>query len=72
MLTNIEIEVSSDLDYECLIAEIFIDDNFIGLVTNEPSKGICFEAPKGQLSGEPVELEMYIEALKKAKIKLLK
>ena len=70
MKNNIEIMICSDLDYECLFAEITIDEKFIGLVTNEPSKGVCFEAPKGQVSGEAIELDTYIKALNKAKSEL--
>ncbi|PKH88321.1 hypothetical protein [Colwellia sp. Bg11-28] len=69
---KVDIQICSDVDYECLIAEITIDGTFFGLVTNEPSKGICFEAPEGQVSDEPIDLETYIRALKEAKSELLK
>ena len=72
MKNNIEIEICSDLDYDSLVAEITIDGKFIGLVTNEPSKGICFVAPEGQVSGEPIDLEIYIKGLDEAKKELLK
>ncbi|RUO65965.1 hypothetical protein SAMN06297229_0565 [Pseudidiomarina planktonica] len=71
MTSKIDVIVSSDLDYENLIAEVAIDDIFVGLVTNEPSKGVCFEAPAGQVLGEPIAFDIYIKALIKAKNELL-
>jgi len=70
--SKIDINISSDLDYENLIAEVIIEGNFVGLVTNEPSKEICYEAPEGQVSDKPVDLDIFIEALKEAKRLLLK
>ena len=67
MKSKISITVCSDLDYENLIAEITIDKNFFGIVTNEPSIGFCFEMPEGQVSGTPVSLDVFIEAIERAK-----
>ncbi len=69
--SNIEITVCSDLDYENLVAEITIDGKFIGLVTNEPDKGICFEIPNGQISFQSIDLDALEQALKNAKKELL-
>ena len=35
MTGKIEIQVCSDIDYENLIAEIYINDNFIALISEE-------------------------------------
>ena len=69
---NIEITISSDLDYDCLIAEIMINDVFVGLVTNEPDKGICFEVPEGQMRIGSISLETFQAALVRAKDALIK
>jgi hypothetical protein len=69
---KIDIQICSDIDYECLFAEVTIDGKFFGLVTNEPSKGICFEAPEGQVSDKAIDLETYIKALNEAKSELLR
>ena len=52
--SNVEITISSDLDYECLIAEINIDGKFIGLLTSvhpkcRPSRNINFGAAESLL-----------------------
>jgi len=69
---NINITISSDLDYENLIAEITIDGNFIGLVTKEPDEVTKFEIPDGQVSSVKVELGTLLTAIEKAKSELLK
>jgi hypothetical protein len=68
---NIEITICSDLDYECLIAEIIINGKFIGLLTNEPNKEICFAIPDGQISSAEIKLDALENALKQAKRVLL-
>jgi len=70
--SNIDITISSDLDYENLIAEVLINGNFIGLVTNEPNKGVRFEIPEGQVALVNVELDTLLTAIEKAKAELLK
>ncbi len=67
MERKIDITICSDLDYENLIAEISVNNRFIGLVTNEPDKGVCFEIPKGQVSFESIELCIFIDALNEAR-----
>lgn len=71
MTNEIDIAISSDLDYENLIAEVSVQGKFIGLITNEPSKGLCYEAPAGQVTNEPIELDILIAALNEAKRQLL-
>lgn len=70
--SKIDITISSDLDYENLIADVVVNGKFFGLITNEPSKGLCYEAPEGQVSSEPIELDILIAALNEAKRQLLK
>ena len=71
MTSKIDITISSDLDYENLIADVVLDGKFFGLITNEPSKGFCYEAPKVQVSSDPIELDTLIAALNEAKRQLL-
>jgi hypothetical protein len=68
---NIAITICSDLDYECLIAEIIINGKFVGLLTNEPNKEVCFEIPDDQTSCAGVKLDVLENALKQAKQELL-
>ncbi|MEM0515683.1 hypothetical protein WCN91_09725 [Pseudoalteromonas sp. YIC-827] len=71
-MENIEITVCSDLDYDNLIAEIKIDNVFVGIVTNEPDEPLRFEIPNGQESSINVELDTYFKAINNAKLELLK
>tara|TARA_A200000113_G_scaffold206917_1_gene204175 strand:- start:305 stop:520 length:216 start_codon:yes stop_codon:yes gene_type:complete len=71
-MENIEITVCSDLDYDNLIAEIKIDNVFVGIVTNEPNEPLKFEIPHGQISSVKVELDTYFKAINDAKSELLK
>lgn len=68
---GIEIQIASDLDYENLLAEIHVDNNFIGLLTNEPEKGVCFEVPDGKGGFRSISIERFRLALDKAKKELL-
>jgi hypothetical protein len=69
--SKIVITVLSDLEYENLLAEILIDGQFIGLVTNEPDRPVCFEVPEGELKFQSLDLEVLQEALAMAKKELL-
>ena len=71
MTTKIEITISSDLDYENLIAELTMGGEFLGLVTNEPQIGFRFEVPENTVSEITIELDKFIEALNEAKAELL-
>ena len=71
MKSKIVITVLSDLEYENLLAEILIDGQFIGLVTNEPDRPVCFEVPEGELKFQSLDLEVLQEALAMAKKELL-
>ncbi|MCF7516558.1 hypothetical protein L3V43_22065 [Pseudoalteromonas sp. L23] len=68
---KIDVTISSDIDYENLIAEIHVDGNFIGLVTNEPHQGVCFELPDGQADWNKIGVSVLIQAIEIAKIELL-
>ena len=68
---SIEVQISSDLDYDNLIAEIHIGSKFVGLVTNEPGKGVCFEMPDGNGGFNPINFEIFKVALDKAKKELM-
>jgi len=71
MNKRISITILSDLNYENLLAEILIDGQFIGLVTNEPDKPVCFEIPQGELNFQSLEFDLFQEALHLAKKELL-
>lgn len=71
MSNRISITILSDLNYENLLAEILIDGKFIGLVTNEPDKPVCFEIPDGELKFRSLDLELFQKALDLAKEELL-
>jgi hypothetical protein len=71
-MENIEITVCSDLNYDNLIAEIKIDNVFVGIVTSEPDEPLRFELPNGQISSINVELDTYLKAINHAKSELLK
>lgn len=64
---KIEIRITSDLDYENLIAEITANGKFIGLISNEPKKSLCFEAPNGKGGFNSIELECFKAVLDNAK-----
>lgn len=72
MKAQIDVIISSDLDHEQLIAEILIDGRFVGLVSNEPSNGLCFEIPSDQISKQTVPLEALLKGLAKAERELTK
>ena len=67
---SINIVVCSDLEHENLVAEITINGRFIGLVTDEPNKELCFEIPQGQLSLESVNLDLFEKSIATARRKL--
>ena len=67
---GINVVVCSDLEHENLVAEITINGRFIGLVTDEPNKDLCFEIPQGQLSLESVSLDLFEKAIAIARRRL--
>ncbi len=69
--SKITVTILSDLKYENLLAEILIDGQFIGLVTNEPNRPISFEIPDGELRFQSLDLATFQEALSLAKKELL-
>lgn len=69
--SEITIQICSDLDYDNLIAEIYFKGQFIGLLSGEPERELCFEIPNGKGGFTPIELENFKEALERAKEKLL-
>lgn len=71
MDNRISITILSDLNYENLLAEILIDGQFIGLVTNEPDKLVCFEIPEGELKFKSLDFDLFQKALSLAKKELL-
>ena len=68
---KIEVIISSDLDYENLIAEINVDGNFIGLITSEPKEDVCFEIPDRQTDWCKISASVLTEAIEIAKKDLL-
>ncbi|WP_269520789.1 hypothetical protein [Alteromonas sp. BMJM2] len=71
MDSRINITILSDLNYENLLAEILIDGKFVGLVTNEPDKPVCFEISAGELKFSALELDLFQKALNLAEKELL-
>ena len=71
-MSKIRIEIASDADYEKLIANIYIDEEFAGLVHQE-SEGLSFEIPPPDkaigLIGS-VDADVMIEAINRAKREL--
>ena len=69
------IQVCSDVDYENLIAEVYVEGKFVALVSREDlSQGFCVEFP-GPEQHEPaisrrVDLLTLLEALDEAKAQL--
>lgn len=67
-MNKIRIEVASDTDYEKLIANIYIDEKFAGLV-HQGSESLSFEIPTPDkalgLIGS-VDADVMIEAIQRA------
>jgi hypothetical protein len=69
------IQVSSDVDYKNLIAEVYVGDKYVALVSREdPARDYCVEFP-GPDQHEPaisrqVDLSTLVAALAAAKAKL--
>jgi hypothetical protein len=64
---NIKIIICSDLDHENLVAEITIDNKFIGLISEEPNQDLCFELPNGQAQFEIINLDAFESAIAEAR-----
>jgi hypothetical protein len=76
MKEKIKILIASDVDYEKLIAEMYIDEKFIGLISQEDGIGnLLVEFAIGdQDEGaifQKIEYEVLLAALLKAKTELL-
>lgn len=71
-MSQIRIQIASDTDYEKLIAEIYIDGAFAGLVHQE-SDCLSYEIPPRERAAGligSVDADVMIEAIKKAKREL--
>lgn len=68
---EIQIQIASDLDYENLIAEITFRGRFVGLLSNEPGQGLCFEIPDGKGDFNAIGLDSFKVALERARKELL-
>lgn len=66
---TMKVVIASDINYEKLIAEIYCDDAFIGLIQQEEGKN-NFKIEFSN-SNTPISLEWLQEALQVAKEKLL-
>jgi hypothetical protein len=67
-MNGLKIQICSDVDYENLIAEIYCDDKFIGLISQENAIGeFMVEFPKAI---PPVSYEWLLNALQAAKLEL--
>ncbi len=76
MTERIKILIASDVDYEKLIAEMYIDEKFIGLISQEGGIGnLLVEFAIGdQDEGaifQKIEYEVLLATLLKAKTELL-
>jgi hypothetical protein len=71
--SKLTIQIASDLDFECLVAEVYEGERFLGLISQD--KGIEkleFVFPPG-LSGNVISVPLgsFKEALELAELKLL-
>nr|WP_314290789.1 hypothetical protein [uncultured Capnocytophaga sp.] len=66
-----EIILSSDCDYENLVAEIYLDDKFIALVSYDENNTFFVETPSNNFKEEfithKIDLDIFIKLLKEAK-----
>jgi len=74
-MSAFRIQVCSDVDYEKLIAEVYVDEKFVVLVNQERYDGVLevvFPGPDQNESAvtRHVELPMLLEALEEAKSEL--
>jgi hypothetical protein len=76
MAERIKILIASDVDYGKLIAEMYVDEKFIGLISQEKGvENLLVEFPvanqnEGAISRQ-IEYEVLLAALLKAKTELL-
>ena len=71
-MSRITIQIASDTDYDKLIAEIYIDGDFAGLVSQKGSI-LRYEIPSADRSigmVRSVDLDVLIEALERARQEL--
>jgi len=68
-----QIVLSSDYHYENLVAEVYIDDKFIALVSYDEKEDFFVETPTNndENPSNKTPYEMYINLLSAAKSKLL-
>jgi len=75
-MRKIKIMICSDTDYDQLIAEMYVDDKYIGLISQERGPNnlvVEFPGPdqyEAVITRE-VEIEILLEALSKAKKELI-
>ena len=69
--SHISIQVSSDLDYERLIADVNVDGKFAVTISNESAHYFMVEIATHNEGYISVELDEFIKVIKKAKESLL-
>lgn len=70
-MDKFSVTVHSDLEHENLLAEVEINGQFVGLVTNEPGDPVAFEIPQGEVKFQSLDLDVFIAALIRARKELL-
>jgi hypothetical protein len=73
-MSKIRIEIASDTDYEKLIANIYIDEAFAGLVHQESGRLSYEIPPPDKAIGliRSVDADVMIDAINRAKRELIK
>ena len=72
-MSKFNIMISSDLNYEDLVAEIYFNDKFVGLINQDDPQNLRFELPINcdeAAVASDIPLIIFLEALKVALGKL--
>lgn len=68
---KVRIQVSSDIDYRKLVAEVLINDQLVGIVSDEPGEGLAFTFHSDH-ADKPIPLATLEKALQMAKDEIMK
>lgn len=72
-MSNFKILLSSDLSYEEVVAEIYYDDKYVGLINQDDPQNILFVLPSGcdpSFVAKELPLNILIESIQIAMKKL--
>jgi hypothetical protein len=72
MSGKLTIQICSDVDYKKLVAEIYSDERFVALLSQDDGVDhLKIEFPEAHNALRAVQLEWLLDAIEKAKAKLL-